>query len=522
MKHCPKCQRAYAEETLKFCREDGAPLLDDTAPLETSATVLLPRAEETAVPTSRLTGPRVPSIAVLPFANMSADPENEFFCDGLAEDLINALSKTEGLKVAARTSAFSFKGAEADVQEIGRRLNVATILEGSVRRSGNRLRITVQLVNGADGYHLWSERYDREYKDIFDVQDEITLAVMGALKVRLLGEERSAVLRRYTEDTEAYELFLKGRYHYNKYTPEGWERAIEYFARAAEKEKGYAPAYAGMGFCYGALWYFGQRDPQEIVPQWRAVATRALEIDENLAEAHTTMASILFYHDRDWEATGRAYARAVELNPNFADARWRRAMFLIVMGKFDEAVAEGRRALELDPLSIPVNFFMGWIYWYAGRPEDALGQVRRMIELEPEYYGAYWQRGAICLTGGRYQEAVGALRRAVSLGGGQIVLPYLACAESLAGRGEEARRILGELLKAKGERYVSAFSVARAYSALGEADRVFEWLERALEERNGEMVYLRRETEVGTGDLWACLRGDPRLPAFLSRLGLGR
>ena len=217
---------------------------------------------------------------------MSADPENEYFCDGLAEELLNALAKIEELKVAARTSAFSFKGKTANVSDIGNTLGVRTVLEGSVRKSGNRLRITVQLVSAADGYHMWSERYDREMKDIFDVQDEITLAVVDALKVKLLGEEKAVVLRRHIENTEAYELYLKGRYYNNKHTIEDWLKGIEYFEKAIEIEPEYAPAYAQIGLSYITLSFFGLSSPHETLPRGKEVVTRALEIDDRLAEGH--------------------------------------------------------------------------------------------------------------------------------------------------------------------------------------------------------------------------------------------
>ena len=234
--------------------------------------------------------PHLNSIAVLPFTNMSADAENEYFCDGLAEELLNALAKIEDLRVAARTSAFSFKGKNAEASQIGKTLNVKTVLEGSVRKSDNRLRITVQLINATDGYHLWSERYDREMRDIFDVQDEITLAVVDALKVRLLGEEKADLLKRYTDNTEAYDLYLKGLYHFNKWTTDGLRRSLEYFEQAIEKEPEFAPAYAKIADYYGFLSHVGLLSPREIFPKWQMAAERALEIDDRLADAHLAMA----------------------------------------------------------------------------------------------------------------------------------------------------------------------------------------------------------------------------------------
>ena len=273
------------------------------------------------------------SIAVLPFTNMSADADNEYFCDGLAEELLNALSKIDGLKVAARTSAFSFKGKSVNVSEIGARLSVNHILEGSVRRSGNRLRISVQLVNVSDGFHLWSERYDREMRDIFDVQDEIALAVVGALKVMLFGAEKAALLKRYTDDAAVHELFLKGRYYSYKYSAEGWTRAIEFFQRAIDMQPDYAPAHAGMAACYGCLWFFGLLPAGQTIPQSKAATHKALEIDGTLADAYLSLAMITFFYDWEWESAEQAFRQSIALNSNNAEALSYYALFLAFEGR---------------------------------------------------------------------------------------------------------------------------------------------------------------------------------------------
>jgi adenylate cyclase len=244
MKRCPQCNRVETDDLLAFCRVDGTRLITDSEAFEPATAILTGGGRSAELTTRDL--PNVPSIAVLPFVNMSADAENEYFCDGLAEELLNALTRINDLKVAARTSAFSFKGRNTNVSEIGAALNVKTVLEGSVRKSANRLRISAQLINVADGYHLWSERYDREMKDVFDVQDEITLAIVDALRVKLLGDEKQAVLKRHTDDTEAYQLYLKGRYYWNKRTAEGFEKALECFEEAIARDSNYALAYAGL------------------------------------------------------------------------------------------------------------------------------------------------------------------------------------------------------------------------------------------------------------------------------------
>jgi serine/threonine protein kinase/Flp pilus assembly protein TadD len=461
------------------------------------------------------------SIAVLPFTNMSADPENEYFCDGLAEELLNALAKIENLKVAARTSAFSFKGKNANVNEIGSTLGVNTVLEGSVRKSGNRLRITVQLINAADGYHMWSERYDSEMKDIFDVQDEITLAVVEALKVKLLGEEKAVVLKRHIENTEAYELYLKGRYYYNKHTTDGWLKGIEYFEKAIEIEPEYASAFAQIGLAYITLSFFGVFSPHQTLPRGKAVVTRALEIDEQSAEGHAALANILFYYEWDWAAAEREFKRAIELNPNDANTRWRLGLFLVSRERFVKAVKEGERAVALDPLSLLANLYAGFIYLLADRPDDALRQVARMIEIEPNFHGAYWLKGAVCLAQEKPEEAVEALEKSMALGGTPIVKSHLGCAYGLLGKRDEAQVVLNELLETREKQYTTAFNIARVYNGLGEIDSTCAWLEKTVEERNGEVVFLNAGTRTGAKHIWReALLADPRYQDILGRIGL--
>jgi eukaryotic-like serine/threonine-protein kinase len=461
------------------------------------------------------------SVAVLPFTNMSADEENEYFCDGLAEELLHALSKIDDLKVAARTSAFSFKGKGANVSEIGEKLGVKNVLEGSVRKSGNRLRISVQLVNVSDGFHLWSERYDREMRDIFNVQDEIALAVVDALKLKLFGNEKAAVLKRYTDNAEVHELFLKGRYYSYKYTAEGWNRAIEFFEKAIEKQPDYAPAYAGMAASRGCLWFFGLLPAEQTIPQSKTAAIRALEIDENLADAHLSLAIITFFYDWEWEKAEQEFKQSIALTPNNAEALSYYALFLGFEERFDEAISLGKRSLEIDPLSPLINMNVGWTYFSAGLLDEALDQAGKMIEIEPNFYGAYWLKGAICLSEGEYEEAVEALIKAVSLGGHQIVLADLGSAYGLAGKKATAEAILGQLLEMRQRAYVPAICIARVYNRIGENEKTIEWLEKAFEERNGEMVFLKGEiTGAADGDSLHSLGSDPKLRDLLQKMKL--
>jgi adenylate cyclase len=450
---------------------------------------------------------------------MSNDAENEYFCDGLAEEILNALAKIENLKIAARTSTFFFKGKNTNVSEIGNVLNVKTVLEGSVRKASNRLRITVQLINASDGYHLWSERYDREMKDIFEVQDEITLAVINELKIKLLGEEKAAVLKRYTDNAEAYELYLKGRYFYNKYTPADFQQAIKYFERAVEIEPEYAPAYSGIGFCYGALFYFGLIAAHEIVPKWRALINKALEIDPALADSYLSQASISFYYDWDFAKAEREYRRALELSPDNPDAHWRYGNLLANCGRFQEAVAEGEKAVELDPLSLLAHFFLARFYGFARRFDESFEQVLKIIEIEPNFGGAYVQFGALYMLQEKYGEALKVYQKALALSGfNAAVISLLGACYGVLGEKDKAYEMLDRLSELKKKIYVSPFCMARIYAGLGKKEKAFEWLEKSFVERNGELIALKSEK-------LAYLSGnsvieDPRYQDLIQRVGL--
>ncbi len=487
----------------------------DSAKADAMTSPQLATAASTATPHA------MTSLAVLPFVNMSADVDNDHFCDGLAEELLNALSKIDALKVAARTSAFTFKGKSVDVGTIARTLGVTSVLDGSIRRSGNRLRISVQLVNAADGYQVWSERYDREMRDVFELQDEITLAVVAALKLKLFGEERAAVLKRYTDNAEAYELFLKGRHHSYKYTAQGWQRAIEFFDKAIALQPDYALAYAGLAASRGCQWFFGILPAEQVIPHCKADQAQALAIDDNLADAYLSQSMITFFYDWDWRGAERAFIRSIELNPNNSEALSYYALFLVFDGRVEEAMAASRKALALDPLAPLINMNVGWTYFAAGRPVEASHQAAKMIETDPDFYGAYWLQGAIHLSAGEYQAAVGQLRSAVSLGGHQVVVADLASACSLAGATGEATAILDRLVDLRRHHYVPAICLARVYSRLGITTTAIEWLEAAFAERNGEMVFLEQEIAGAAADDPLRQMGEePRVRTLLDSMHL--
>ena len=461
----------------------------------------------------------VNSVAVLPFAHMSADEDNEHFCDGLAEELLNALSKVDALKVAARTSAFSFKGKNVDVGTIARTLGVNTVVEGSVRRSGKRLRISVQLINATDGYQLWSERYDREVGDIFALQDDITVAVVEALRLKLLGEERAAVLKRHTDNAEAYELFLKGRFHSHKYTAQGWTRAIEFFEKAIALQPDYALAYAGAAACRACLWYFGLLPAEQTILQCKTAIRQALAIDDGVADAHLYVALIAFFYDWDYQRAEEAFKRSFALSPDNPEALSYYAIFLAVVGRGEEAIAVSRKALRLDPLAPLIGMNSGWAYLSAGAPGEASLQATKMIESDPDFYGSYWLQGVIHLGQGEFEPAVEHLRTAVSLGGHPVVVADLATACTLAGMQDEGNAILQQLLAMRRDHYVPASCLARVYGRSGDTEKAIEWLETAFAERNGEMVVLREELAAATeADPLRLLAHEPRVMALLRQM----
>lgn len=513
MKRCPQCQKTYAGDTIRFCRHDGTPLTDEFS-LESSATRPLPSLSPAADSTTQELH-RTASIAVLPFANISADPENEYFCDGLAEEILNALAKIEALQVAARTSAFSFKGREIDAGEIGRKLNVSSVLEGSVRKAGNRLRITAQLVNVADGFEIWSERYDRELKDVFDIQDEISLAIVEALKVKLLGAEKATVFRRHTDNTEAYQLYLKGRYHYAKWHKDEWKRAIEYYEQAIAKEPDYAPAWAGIAEVQGQLWYFGHVGPDSGARQFEMAVTRSLELDQTLPESHLGLAKLKFWYEWDWPGAEQEIKKTLVLNPNNGEAHASYGYLFAIIGRQFDAVTEARRALELDPLSLYIIFHVAWIFWLIGKYELWLEQGRKLVELEPQFFGAYWITGIERWMKGAHEEAIAEFQKAVSFSAGPLCLSYVGCLYGLTGDREKAQQVLHELQTLSAKKYVQRYCFAMVYAGLGEMDRAFEWLEKAYEQREGVLVLLKPMPLMIPG-----LEADPRWPGLLGRIGL--
>jgi serine/threonine-protein kinase len=361
------------------------------------------------------------SIAVLPFLSMSSDPENEYLSDGLTEDLIMAFSQLKGLRVPARTSSFAFKGRNEDIRRIGQQLNVNTILEGSVRKLGSRLRITAQLISVAEGNHLWSQTFDREMQDVFAIQDEITHAIVQALEMQLIGAGDQPLAKHGTYNTDAYQLYLQARYHFYKFTSEGFRRCIECCEKALQIEPSYALAHAALSLCYQTAWFYGHLSFEEklaAIGPHDLAAEKAVELDPNLAETHTVLAVVRFYNKGDWARAEDSFKQAIKLNPNYVTAHEHYAVFLACRRRTDEAIAHARLAQQLDPLSPMINLHVGMIYWLLHRYDLMLAQAHTLFDLESNFFGTYWLLGWAHWCQGMHEAAIAELRKAVMLGGG--------------------------------------------------------------------------------------------------------
>ena len=457
-----------------------------------------------------------PSIAVLPFINMSADPENEYFSDGLAEELINALTRFENLRVVARTSSFAFKGEKIDIREVGQRLNVKTLLEGSVRKAGKRVRVTAQLINVEDGYHIWSERYDRDLEDVFAVQDEITTKIIDKLKADL-EQPFKIQKKRHSENLEAYDLYLKGRYYINRLSPEWVDKTISCYKQALEKDPDYALVYAGLAEAYGLLSAgFDILPSKDTMPKAREAAERALQLDPALAEAHAALALIATFYDWDRKTAEKCYQKAFELNPNSASVHmWSEFYYSFLEGNFDKALAAINRAQELDPLNLLIKLRVGYVHYYMRDFDRAIDQFKEIIDLEPKYAIGY--HGLMDALGqkGLFEKAIEAGEKGLELGVRAVAsIGVMGFYYALAGRKTEAYNLLNELLERSKKGYVSSFWVGTIYHGLGETDKAFEWFERAFEERDCNLTY------ITTTPPFDSIRPDPRFRKLLIKMGL--
>jgi serine/threonine-protein kinase len=430
----------------------------------------------------------VPSLAVLPFSNLSADRENEYFSDGLAEDIIDALAQVPGLRVMARSSSFALRGRDTDVREIGARLNVEHILEGSVRRAGGRIRVTAQLVSAKDGYHLWSQRFDREMTDIFAIQDEIAQAIVEKLRVRLTTVR--PLVKRYTENPEAYDLCLRARYHIFKLTQEGREAGRRYCEQAVAMDPRYALAYVVLAESYFWDGFWGYTPPRDGFARAKSAALDALRLDDSFADAHSALGTVLGSGEFDWPGAEREFMKAQALNrpaaPAGYDYAWYYSMyFLLPLGRVREAFAEIERALVRDPLDPFYNALKGYLLFALRESEPAIAHLRHTIDLDPTFFFSYWFLSIVYAREGRIAEAIAVSERARALSGGTAVtIGDLGKVYALAGRTAEARHLLAELATRRQSGYVPASAFLFVHAGLGERDAALDWMARGVDERD--------------------------------------
>ena len=457
----------------------------------------------------------VDSLAVLPFENASRDPENEYLSDGITGSLINNLATVPKLRVMAQSTVFRFKGREIDPQAVGRDLNVRAVLTGRVTHSGGSLRIGVELVDVATGSQLWGAQYDRKSGDIFAIQDEISNEISGKLRLQLSQAQKKKLTRRHTEDPEAYRIYLKGRHHWNRWTEEGFYKAIEYFQQAVQKDPEYALAYAGLADCYVLLGWNSYLLPKDAFPKAKAAALTALQLDPNLGEAHAALAAVLWLYDWQWQEAQKEFKRSLELNPTYPTANHWHAEYVMTMGRQIEAIALMKKSQTLDPLSIIINVAIGWANYMARRYDDALEQFLQTVELDPNYPVTHWFLGLLYRATGPYDLAITEGEKGVNFSGGSpVIRAALAHSYGKAGRTKEALQILDDLAKLAERKYVASHFFAGIHIGLGEIDRALEYLEKSYEEHSHWLIYLHMDPSMDD------LRNDPRFQDLVKRVGL--
>lgn len=454
-------------------------------------------------------------LAVLPLASISPSPEDDYLADGLTEELISTLSRVEGLRVIARTSVMKFKGSQRGIAEVGRELNVANIVEGSVRSLGGKLRITAKLVDAKTEENLWSQQYDRDITDIFAIQSDIAQRTAEALNLEILVKERQNLERRSTRNVEAYHLYLRGRYFWNKRNKEALEKAAGYFREALEKDPDYAVAYAGLADTYAIMALLEFIAPREAYPEAKKMVEKALFLDERLAEAHTSLGLVRFQYDWDWSGSETEFRRAIELNANYAPSHHFYADMLKAQGRFGEALEQINLAKELDPLSLAISTGVGHVLYLSKDYDESIKQYSRAVELDPNFMQTHLWFGRPYLEKGMYSEAIAELQEAVSLSGeSTVALAMLGHALAAAGMRAEADEVLNKLLGRKRTVYVPSYWIAVVYNGFKDRENVLAWLEKAYEERSSWLAWVKVEPRFG----W--LHGDPAFASLLTRLGL--
>jgi TolB-like protein/Tfp pilus assembly protein PilF len=458
------------------------------------------------------------SIAVLPLENLSRDADQEYFADGMTEALIGDLAKIRALRVISRTSVMRFKGVRKPLPEIARELNVDAVVEGSVQRSGDRVRITAQLIRGATDEHVWNQSYERDLGDLLALQAEVARAIAGEIKVAVTPQEKTRLAATRRVDPAVHEAYLRGRFHWSRRTEPNLRKAIDYFQEAIRLDPGYAPAHSGLADSYiGLVFPVGALSPNEGFPRARAEVARALQIDDGLPEGHASSAALKMLYEWDWPGAEQEFRRAIDLDPSYAHAHHYYSHLLLATGRTAESLAESRKALDVDPLSANLNTHLGWHYLYAREPQGAIAQLRKTIELDPQYFMAHVFLSRAFEMQKNYAEAIAESRKAGEISPqNSLVLAPMAAALAHSGRRTEALAVLEQLEEISRRRYVSAYEVALVHVALGDKNRAFEWLERAYTQRADDLIYLNVEPRLDP------VRADPRFSDLVRRVGLPR
>ena len=557
MKRCPECRRDYYDDSLIYCLDDGTALLEGPATTDEPATAIL--GADTKIPTQILSADagksdtetpgvdskryslvvgavgiivimalgiggylyydrgaasaQIESIAVLPFINESGDPDLEYLSDGMTESLMSSLSELPNLTVKARSSVFRYKGKETDIRKIGDELNVQAIVNGHVTQRGDQLALNIELVDTQTENLIWSKRYSRQQTDLIALQMEIGRDVAQKLKTKLSGTDAQNVAKNNTANTEAYQLYLRGRYHYNKFTDDGYYRGIEYFTQATAIDPNYALAYTGLADCY-----FGLSDqfraPNEVMPKARAAAEKALSLDNSLAEAHVSLGLVKMFYDHAWTEAEGEFQRAIALDPNYANAHLFYSRLLMAVGRYDEAVREGEIAIRIEPLSPMSNAFLGYVLGFAGRSDEALAQFNRALELNDQFPMTHYYLGSIYTTRGELDKAAMAYEKAFKLNRNARYLMALGNVYAAAGQREKALDVLFQLTDMKKEQYISSYYSAAVYAGLNDKDQAFALLDKAFEEHSDSLAGLKYSP------LMRNLDSDPRFKAIIRRAGL--
>ncbi len=457
----------------------------------------------------------IDSIAVLPFENQNHDPDSEYLSDGVTEGIINSLTQLPNLKVIARSSVFRYKGKAADPFTAGKELGVRAILTGRIMQRGDTVTVSTELVDVRDNKQLWGEQYNEKVADLISLPREIAAKITGNLRLTISGEEHNRMMKHYTDNPEAYQLYLKGRFYWNKRNAEALKKSAEYFNQAIEKDPSYALAYSGLADAYSLLPGYSGGSPQEFGPKARAAAKRAVELDDALAEGHASLATILAAYDWKWEESTKEFQRAIQLNPNYATAHhWYSDGPLLSTGRLDEAINEMKRAQELDPLSLIINAELGTNYLLARQYDKAIEQLRKTIEMDPTFYYAHWSLGEAYELKGDYPQALAEYQTSLRLVDDPSVLALMGHAYARSGKRDEALKTAEQLKEMSRHRYVSAYSIAGVYAGLDDKDQTFQWLEKSYQEHNPDLIPIKVDP------LFDNVHEDQRFVELLRRMGL--